>query len=90
MLVLSLFIQGIRKANRGISTQVPYRQFKLTEISQDCFEPCANISAPLAQFDDTLLALQFAAETVECHIRTGDLSDDDARILVETEARKQT
>jgi hypothetical protein len=36
-----------------------------------------NISPSTAQFDDTLFSLQFAAEAVECSIRTGDVSEDD-------------
>jgi hypothetical protein len=112
MLVLGRCIREIRKANRGGSVQVPYRESKLTEMFRDFFEPSGgrttmtaiivNISPSLAQFDDTLFSLQFAAEAVECNVRTGDPSDDDfepqsidlddgedsdTRMLAETEAR---
>jgi myosin heavy subunit len=56
---------------------------------RDFFEPgtrptmsaiIVNISPSTAQFDDTLFSLQFAAEAVECNVRTDDRSDDDFEI----------
>jgi chromosome segregation ATPase len=85
MLVLGRCIREIRKVNRGEAAQVPFRESKLTELFRDFFEPggrstmaaiIINISPSTAQFDDSLFSLQFAAEAVECTVRTGDDSDD--------------
>jgi hypothetical protein len=73
--------------NKGEAAQVPFRESKLTEMFRDFFEPgggpptmaaiIVNISPSTAQFDDTLFSLQFAAEAVECNVRTGEDSDED-------------
>ena len=82
MLVLGKCIREIRKVNSGLTSQIPFRESKLTEMFRDFFEPgkgrstsCAiiiNISPGVQQFDDTLFSLQFAAEAVECHVRDKD------------------
>lgn len=86
MLVLGRCIRQIRKVNSGVTTQIPFRESKLTELFRDFFEPgkrsttCSiiiNISPGIGQFDDTLFALQFAAHAVECHVRDKELVDDD-------------
>ena len=86
MLVLGKCIREIRRANAGVSAQIPFRESKLTELFRDFFESgkgrnvsCAiiiNISPAVKQFDDTLFSLQFAAEAVECHVRDKDCDDD--------------
>ena len=88
MLVLGRCIRDIRKIRMGVKgLQVPYRESKITELFRDFFDPvtsrktyCSiiiNISPATKQFDDTLFALQFAAEAVECSVRSTEPDDDD-------------
>ena len=88
MLVLGKCIREIRRINSGIlkGVQVPFRESKLTELFRDFFDPvngrrtyCAiivNISPSSKQFDDTLFSLQFAAEAVECSVKSTPISSD--------------
>ena len=90
MLVLGRCIRDIRKIKSGAKgLQVPYRESKITELFRDFFDPvtarktyCSiivNISPSTRQFDDTLFALQFAAEAVECSVKSAvdDEEEDD-------------
>lgn len=65
-------------ANANVSCQVPYRESKLTHLFKNFFEPICrpskaamviNISPANIQYDDTIFALQFAAEASQCAIR---------------------
>ena len=89
MLVLGRCIRDIRKIKSGAKgLQVPYRESKITELFRDFFDPvtsrktyCSiivNISPSTRQFDDTLFALQFAAEAVECEVKDRDYEEDDS------------
>ena len=86
MLVLGRCIREIRKVNKGGTSQIPFRESKLTELFRDFFEPSVrptvtaiivNISPSTSQFDDTLFSLQFAAEAVECNVKNVDEESDD-------------
>lgn len=64
--------------NLSVSCQVPYRESKLTHLFKNFFEPICrpskaamviNISPANIQYDDTIFALQFAAEASQCAIR---------------------
>lgn len=81
MLTLGKCIRGIRQAKNGQKNfQIPYRESKITELFRDFFDPVSskktfisiiiNISPSTKQFDDTLFALQFAAEAIECDIKS--------------------
>ena len=83
MLVLGRCIREIRKIKNGAKgVQVPYRESKITELFRDFFDPIStkktfcsiivNISPSTVQFEDTLFALQFAAEAIECEVKNKD------------------
>ena len=74
----SLFSNSNSNINPTISCQVPYRESKLTHLFKNFFEPICrpskaamviNISPANIQYDDTIFALQFAAEASQCAIR---------------------
>lgn len=88
MLVLGRCIREIRRTQMGVrGVQVPFRESKITELFRDFFDPvngrktyCSiivNISPSTKQLDDTLFALQFAAEAVKCSVHDNSSEDDD-------------
>lgn len=87
MLTLGKCIRGIRLAKNGQrNVQIPFRESKITELFKDFFDPVSqkktyisiiiNISPSTKQFDDTLFALQFAAEAIHCDIKSKNDDED--------------
>lgn len=89
----SLFSNNNNSSNNPTALcQVPYRESKLTHLFKNFFEPICrpskaamviNISPANIQYDDTIFALQFAAEASQCAIREVEkpiqiqMADDD-------------
>lgn len=88
MFTLGQCIRMIRQTKMGAKgLKIPYRQSKITELFKDFFDPvtsrktyCSiiiNISPSTKQFNDTLFALQFAAEAVECRVASDDFGEEE-------------
>lgn len=93
MFTLGQCIRMIRQTKMGVKgLKIPYRQSKITELFKDFFDPvtqrktyCSiiiNISPSTKQFNDTLFALQFAAEAVECRVAS-DFEEEEEELVVE-------
>lgn len=93
MFTLGQCIRMIRQTKLGVKgLKIPYRQSKITELFKDFFDPvtsrktyCSiiiNISPSTKQISDTLFALQFAAEAVECRVAADDVEEEDEEDLV--------
>lgn len=77
MLVLGKCIRML-KDRQHRKQPIPYRESKLTHLFKNFFEPVCrpskaamiiNVSPSMVQFDDTIFALQFAAEASQSAIR---------------------
>lgn len=98
MLALGKCIRCLRQNPTG---SVPYRDSRLTHLFKTFFEPTLrpskaamiiNISPSVSQIEDTVFALQFAAEASECKIRQvsrpdGGFVDDETQEEIETRIR---
>jgi hypothetical protein len=79
MLVLGKCIRQLKeRSSTGKKTPLSYRESKLTHLFKSFFEPvrrpsqaaiCVNVSPSHLQLEDTIFALQFAAEASQCIIR---------------------
>jgi len=87
MLVLGKCIRSLKEQNPQdpLKNPIPYRESKLSYIFKNLFEPTnrdakaamiINISPSINQIDDTIFALQFAAEASECSIRQVSRPED--------------
>jgi archaellum component FlaC len=102
MLVLGKCIRQLKEQGSS-SKKIPisYRESKLTHILKNFFEPInrqskagivINVSPAIIQLEDTVFALQFAAEASQCVIRQVAIqesepsSDDDPEIVQQIEA----
>jgi hypothetical protein len=79
MLVLGKCIRRLKEQTAtGRKLPIPYRESKLTHLFKSFFEPqfrvsqasiIINVSPSMVQFEDTVFALQFAADAAQCVIR---------------------
>ncbi|EAX90980.1 Kinesin motor domain containing protein [Trichomonas vaginalis G3] len=97
MFTLGQCIRMIRQTRLGVKgLKIPYRQSKITELFKDFFDPvtsrktyCSiiiNISPSIKQISDTLFALQFAAEAVECRVAADEVEEENEGDLNEGRA----
>ncbi|KAH0793230.1 Kinesin motor domain containing protein [Histomonas meleagridis] len=93
MLSLGKCIRLLKEAGTK-RTPVPYRESKLTYLFKTFFEPTkrpakaamiVNVSPSITQIEDTIFALQFAAEASQCAVRQVSRPETD---IVHTEPKK--
>jgi hypothetical protein len=99
MLVLGKCIRQLKEQTTSSrKLPIPYRESKLTHLFKSFFEPkhrvsqasiIINTSPSMMQFEDTVFALQFAAEAAQCVIRqTQRVSSE--RVEEEEEEHEET